>query len=33
MTRKVVGNLDDIEDSVFDESRSAAREIATLRGR
>lgn len=31
MTRKVVGNLDDIEDSVFDESRSAAREIATLR--
>jgi magnesium transporter len=31
MTRKVIGNLDDIEDSVFDESRSAAREIATLR--
>lgn len=31
MARKVVGNLDDIEDSVFDEGISAAREIATLR--
>ena len=29
--RKIVGNLDDIEDSVFDEAKSAARKISHLR--
>ena len=29
--RKIVGNLDDIEDSVFDETKSAARKISILR--
>ena len=29
--RKIVGNLDDIEDSVFDETKSAARKISHLR--
>ena len=29
--RKIVGNLDDIEDSVFDERKSAARKISHLR--
>jgi magnesium transporter len=31
VSRKIVGNLDDIEDSVFDESKSAARKISLLR--
>jgi len=30
-SRKIVGNLDDIEDIVFDEAKSAAREISLLR--
>jgi len=31
MVRKILGNLDDIEDIVFDEQRSAARQISLLR--
>lgn len=31
MVRKILGNLDDIEDIVFDEHRSAARQISLLR--